>query len=127
MVGGRETGNETYIRGLVEGFSQLEGDFEVSVYHVGDPWRPADHRLDFRRLTTASPWVRLTAELPRRAANQRADILHMTYVSPLWSPCPIVLTVHDISYATHPDWFSARDRVVLSATVPWSIPRPPRG
>ena len=126
MVGGRETGNETYIRGLVDGFSELDGEFELSVYHVGEPWRAGDRRLHFERLASANPWFRLTTELPRLASRDRVDILHTTYVTPLWAPCPVVVTVHDISYVAHPEWFSARDRLMLSTTVPLSIRRAAR-
>jgi glycosyltransferase involved in cell wall biosynthesis len=126
MVGGRETGNETYIRGLVEGFSGLEVDFDLSVYHLGPPWRSDGPRVHFRRLATGSSLLRLTADLPVRAARERLDLLHTTYAAPLLAPCPVVVTVHDISFTSHPEWFSARDLRVLSMTVPWSMRRAAR-
>jgi glycosyltransferase involved in cell wall biosynthesis len=121
MVGGRETGNETYVRGLVDGFSELDRNFDLTVFHVGEAWRPPGPRLHFERLTGAGPWRRLAADLPRLAARARVDVLHTTYVAPLWAPSRLVITVHDISFATHPEWFSNRDRVMLSTAVPWSI------
>ena len=121
MVGGRETGNETYVRGLVEGFSALEEDLDLSVFHVGRPWRAPGPRIRFHRLRTASPWLRLTADLPLRSITDRLDVLHTTYTAPIWSRCPKVVTIHDICYATHPEWFSTRDLRVLNRAVPWSI------
>jgi glycosyltransferase involved in cell wall biosynthesis len=53
--------------------------------------------------------------------TQHLDLLHMTYGAPAWSAAPVVLTVHDICYATNPEWFSPRDLRVLSAMVPRSI------
>lgn len=126
MVGGRETGNETYVRGLVEGFSGLEEDFDLSVYHLGPPWRSDGPRLHFRRLATGSSLLRLAADLPLRAARERLDVLHTTYAAPLLAPCPVVVTVHDISFVSHPEWFSDRDLRVLSLTVPWSMRRAAR-
>lgn len=126
MVGGRETGNETYVRGLVEGFSGLEGDFDLSVYHLGTPWRSDAPRVRFRRLATGSSLLRLAADLPLRAARERLGVLHTTYAAPLLAPCPVVVTVHDISFVAHPEWFSARDLRVLSMTVPWSMRRAAR-
>ena len=29
------------------------------------------------------------------------------YTAPLTAPCPIALTIHDVSFAAHPEWFSA--------------------
>jgi glycosyltransferase involved in cell wall biosynthesis len=122
MVGGRETGNETYVKGLIEGFiARNERDVDLLVYHVGAAWTASSPWLQFQRLLTASPYVRLGAELPVRSLAQRLDVLHMTYAAPAWSAAPIVLTVHDICYATNPEWFSPRDLRVLSSVVPRSI------
>ena len=121
MVGGQETGNETYVKGLVEGLLDST-DLDLVVYHVGAPWLPRRDHLQFSRLRTARPYFRLGVELPARSRHA-LDVLHMTYVAPLWSAAPIVVTVHDICFATNPEWFSARDRLMLSALVPWSIRR----
>jgi glycosyltransferase involved in cell wall biosynthesis len=121
MVGGQETGNETYIRGLVEGFETLAGDVDLVVFNVGTQWTQATGRVRFQRLITGSPLVRLGAELPLRSFGQHLDLLHMTYAAPVWSAAPLILTVHDICFATNPEWFSPRDLRVLSTMVPRSI------
>ena len=121
MAGGQETGNETYVKGLVDGFKTGSDDVDVVVYHVGTPWTEPYRRLRFQRLLTSSPYVRLGIELPIRSLGQRLDILHVTYAAPVWSAAPIVLTVHDICYTTNPEWFSPRDLRVLTANVPRSI------
>jgi glycosyltransferase involved in cell wall biosynthesis len=121
MVGSRETGNETYVKGLVSGFSQLSSELDLFVYHVGRAWGADARHVRFRPMGNASPWVRLSFGLSARAARDSLDVLHVTYTAPLWAPCPIVVTVHDISYVEHPEWFSRRDLRVLSATVPMAI------
>jgi glycosyltransferase involved in cell wall biosynthesis len=121
MVGAEETGNETYIKGIVDGFTAGSEDLDVVVYHIGSPWMPDGARVHFRKLSTGNPLVRLGAELPVRSLRDNLDVLHMTYASPIWSAAPLVVTVHDISYATNPEWFSPRDVRVLSTVVPWSI------
>jgi glycosyltransferase involved in cell wall biosynthesis len=121
MVGGHETGNETYIKGLVEGFAKLHDGLDLLVYNIGSPWAAPEGRVRFQRLLSAHPYVRLGMELPLRTLSQRLDVLHTTYVAPLWSAAPLVLTVHDISYVTNSEWFSARDLQVLNNNVPRSI------
>jgi glycosyltransferase involved in cell wall biosynthesis len=121
MVGGQETGNETYVRGLVDGFKACAEKLEVLIYNAGRPWTEPSSNQQFQRLLTANPYVRLGLELPLRSLAQRLDILHMTYSAPVWSAAPIVLTVHDICYATNPEWFSERDLSVLSSNIPRSI------
>jgi glycosyltransferase involved in cell wall biosynthesis len=122
MVGSHETGNETYVRGLVDGFmARAAGDLELVVFNVGTPWSPPATHVRFQRLLSGNPYLRLGFELPLRSAGQHLDVLHMTYAAPLWSAAPLVLTVHDICYATNPEWFSERDLRVLRANVPRSV------
>ncbi len=122
MVGGQETGNETYVRGLIDGFKELDApDLDVIAYYAGTPWTAHARSVRLERLTTPNPMVRLGAELPLRSAREHLDVLHMTYAAPVWSAAPIVLTVHDICYATNPEWFSSRDLRILSSMVPRSI------
>ena len=40
--------------------------------------------------------------------------------------CARVVTIHDLSFVSHPAWFSARDRAVLNAGVRWAAHRAER-
>jgi len=126
MVGSHETGNETYVVGLLDGLSELHDDFEVDVFHAGELAMLGSKQMRSRRLLSRSPWLRLGIDLPFRSWSDHLDVLHVTYVAPVLSRCPIVLTVHDITFATNPEWFSTRDLRVLSVAVPWSIRRAAR-
>jgi glycosyltransferase involved in cell wall biosynthesis len=126
MVGHHETGNETYVVGLIGGLTALEEDFELYVYHTGGVADSRDPHVHLERLLGESSWVRLGVELPARSWTDRLALLHVTYSSPAWSRCPVVLTVHDISFVDHPEWFATRDLRVLSSTVPWSLRRAAR-
>ena len=47
--------------------------------------------------------------LPRAGARARVDLIHApAYTAPLWSGVPVVLTIHDVSYQRHPEWFPHR-------------------
>jgi glycosyltransferase involved in cell wall biosynthesis len=47
--------------------------------------------------------------LPRTAARARVDVIHApAYTAPIWAGVPVVLTIHDVSYATHPEWYPYR-------------------
>jgi glycosyltransferase involved in cell wall biosynthesis len=124
MVGEHETGNETYVLGLIAGLTKLGSLLSLTVYH-GAKAISADGTVEQRRVST-SPWKRLGLELPWRSWRDRLDMLHTTYSAPPLSACPVVLTVHDISYTDHPEWFSARDLRVLNTSVPFSIKRAAR-
>ena len=47
--------------------------------------------------------------IPRAAAEARVDVIHApAYTAPFWSPAPVVLTIHDISYERNPEWYPYR-------------------
>ena len=44
--------------------------------------------------------------LPRAAGRARADVFHApAYTAPLWGARPLVVTLHDVSYERHPEWY----------------------
>ena len=47
--------------------------------------------------------------LPATARGASLDLYHgPAYIAPLWGMPPVVLTVHDVSYARHPEWYPYR-------------------
>lgn len=78
------------------------------------PVRPAQALL---RIPLAMPWL---------AAQNRFDLLHVTYHAPPLKPCPTVVSVHDISFEHYPQFFSPRDLLILKMLVPLSVRRAAR-
>jgi glycosyltransferase involved in cell wall biosynthesis len=66
---------------------------------------------------------RLARAAPRALADIGASAAVFTYVGPGWSPCPILLAVHDATFMTNPEWLGARARAMLRALVPRSARR----
>ncbi|NOT27036.1 MAG: glycosyltransferase family 4 protein [Acidobacteria bacterium] len=57
----------------------------------------------------AGTWWEQTA-LPRLARQAGADVLFApAYTAPLFLSVPYVLTIHDVSFAAHPEWFPGRE------------------
>ncbi len=47
--------------------------------------------------------------LPRAIRRTELDVFHApAYTTPLWGVPPLVLTIHDVSYARHPEWYPHR-------------------
>ena len=66
----------------------------AGVAYVEEPWHPP----------TNLGWS--AVGLPRAAARARVDVIHApAYTAPLWSSVPVVLTIHDVSYERHPEWY----------------------
>jgi glycosyltransferase involved in cell wall biosynthesis len=48
--------------------------------------------------------------LPRLVRDARADVLFAPgYSGPVFCPVPMVVAIHDVSFAAHPEWFSWRE------------------
>jgi len=104
-IGQRLTGNEVYVRNLLSRFGRLDPDAEFIAY-VSCPaareWIPDRFRM---RSVSKNPFLRLGLEMSARLREDRPDLLHVQYTAPLRCPVPIVVTVHDVSYLEHPEYF----------------------
>jgi glycosyltransferase involved in cell wall biosynthesis len=117
MLGARETGNETYIRGLLSGLTAIGR--HAAVYVAGERVDVGQHQAIVQ--TGRSDLARLLTGLSRAARDCRADVVHSTYIVPVRVPCARVVTVHDVSFLRHPELFTPRDRAVLGAGVRFSV------
>jgi glycosyltransferase involved in cell wall biosynthesis len=62
--------------------------------------------------------------LARTLARARPDVLFAPgYTAPLTAPCPVALTIHDVSFAAHPEWFSFREGLRRRTLTAWSARR----
>jgi len=127
MVGSRETGNETYVTNLIRGLARLPGREDYLLYLAEDT-RPGEKLasevgLPVRRLRPGHPLLRIPLTMPLAAARDRLQLLHVNYHAPPLCPCPVVVTIHDISFRFFPEAFSPRDLVILSLLVPLSARR----
>jgi glycosyltransferase involved in cell wall biosynthesis len=56
--------------------------------------------------------------LPRLVRKARADVLFSpAYSGPLLPPVPMVVAIHDVSFAAHPEWFTWREGARRRTTV----------
>jgi glycosyltransferase involved in cell wall biosynthesis len=103
-------GIRRYTAGLVRGLLALGEPIDVVALggpgasalppgtgHVGEPPHPP----------TNLGWT--LVGIPRAAWRAGIDVLHApAYTAPFWSPVPTVLTIHDVSYELHPQWYPYR-------------------
>jgi glycosyltransferase involved in cell wall biosynthesis len=126
MVGERESGNERYIFNLLRALHSLELPAEFLIAGTApELFEGLFQRLGRWRFVqvSSSPWRRLFVELPRLVRAEGVSLLHVTYAGPIQCDCPVISTVHDISYLPHPEWFSLKDRLVLRCGVGVTLSR----
>lgn len=123
---GRKTGDRTYTFNLLRALQKLDTPHELVLYLTREPDTLLRHDLqgyDIRVSPPTAPYLWTLFRLPHLAREDALDVLHVQYMTPLRCPCPVVSTIHDISFRLHPEWFRFRDRVVMNTFVPRSIAR----
>lgn len=122
-IGRHLTGNEVYVRSLLEGFASLDKKSEFIAYtsvRGAEDYVPG--RIRTRRVSE-NPFVRLGLDLARHVHTDAPDLLHVQYTAPLWCSSPIVVSIHDVSYLEHPEFFPVARRVQLRISVERTVRR----
>jgi glycosyltransferase involved in cell wall biosynthesis len=68
----------------------------------------------------------MALSVPRLLRRLGADLCHTQYAVPLRSPCPCVVTVHDLSFEREPGLMGRKDRLVFRRVVPRAVRRAAR-
>jgi len=111
---GQVTGVGRYLTELLKAWSGApdakDHEFVILAHApVELPRLPGLHVVtEIRSGSGGTVWEQLV--LPRMVRQANANVLFApAYTAPLASPVPVVLTVHDVSFCAHPEWFSWRE------------------
>jgi glycosyltransferase involved in cell wall biosynthesis len=112
-LAGRPTGVGRYLAELLRAWDSLPGalghEFALcATAPVTTP--PLPHlRISQHVSPGGGPWWEQRA-LPSLAAQAGAGVLFApAYSGPLFPGMPMVVTIHDVSFAAHPEWFGPRE------------------
>lgn len=110
---GHPTGVGRYLGGLLREWAQSDqaARHEFLIYL---PTSPAvdglDARFQQRRLVPSGATIWEQVRLPAAIARDRLDLFFSPgYTAPLATRVPVVVAIHDLSFAAHPEWFSKRE------------------
>lgn len=114
-LSGRPTGVGRYLAELLRAWDALPGalahDFALCAASPVTTPRLPRLRVSQHVAPGGGPWWEQRA-LPRLAAAAGADVLFApAYSGPIFPGMPMVVTVHDVSFAAHPEWFGPREGV----------------
>lgn len=116
-IGRHLTGNETYVRNLLNGFAALDQNSEFIAYYSEEE-AASELPSRFRKSRVSrNPFVRLGLDLPRLLRQDKPDLVHVQYTAPLGCRVPVVVSVHDVSYLKHPEFFPPARVWQLRTTV----------
>jgi alpha-1,3-rhamnosyl/mannosyltransferase len=103
-------GIRRYVEGLSGALTRLDDAPEIIALGGTDSSRlprGVGHLAEPPHPPTNLGWT--LVGLPRAAARARVDLIHApAYTAPFWSRVPVVLTIHDVSYELHPEWYPYR-------------------
>lgn len=114
-------GNETYAANLVEALAEVDSTNSYTVYvtkqaavnRYAHRWSNVRVRMIFPHM----PLVRIPLALSVELRRHPLDILHVQYTAPPFSPCPVVATIHDLSFEHLPETFTRRSRMQMRLTI----------
>ena len=129
-IGAGLGGNETYAANLIEALAEVDS---VNVYTLYVTCDEAVERFSNRwpNFTVRStlphtPLLRIPITLSAELRNHPVDVLHVQFTSPPFAPCPVVVSIHDLSFEHLPETFNRRSRAQLRFTVRRSARRAAR-
>jgi len=120
-VGAGLGGNETYATNLIEALAEIDSRNRYTLYvtkndaieRFADRWP----NFEVRQTLPHTPLVRIPVTLSVELRRRPVDILHVQYTSPPLTPCPVINTIHDLSFEHLPETFKRRSWRQMRLTI----------
>lgn len=117
VIDGIFQGSRTYIVELISRVVAIAPEHEFFLF-LDDPkslaaFGEAFSRPNVRgiRMPCSNPIKRICVQLPILQSRLNLDVLHIQYIMPVPSLCPVVATIHDILFESHPQFFTKAFRM----------------
>ena len=126
-VGAKLAGNESYAVNLIEALAQIDRVNDYTLYVTTAEAYERFHQRwpNFKVHTTRphTPLIRIPLTLSAELRKNPVDVLHVQFTAPPFCPCPVVVSLHDLSFEHLPQTFNRRSRTQLRLTVRHSARR----
>ncbi len=120
IVGRQGGGVETYEINLIRGLAEMGRD-PMHVFclsqQAADSLGILRPNIHFEILRPKSRWLSIPFSLPPAIKRSGVDLVHATFVPPLRSSVPLLVSVHDICVHTHPELYPAAIRWRLNTLL----------
>jgi len=129
-VGAKLGGNESYAVNLIEALAQIDSVNDYTIYITTDEARERFQgrwaNFQVRATLPHTPLIRIPLTLSAELRKHPVDVLHVQFTAPPFCPCPVVVSIHDLSFEHLPQTFNRRSRTQLRLTVRHSAKRAAR-
>jgi glycosyltransferase involved in cell wall biosynthesis len=120
-VGAGLGGNESYATNLIEALAEIDPINNYTLFVTRDEavkrFRNRWPNFAVRSTLPHTPLVRIPLTLSAELRRHPVDVLHVQFTSPPFPPCPVVVSIHDLSFEHLPETFNRRSRAQLRLTV----------
>ncbi len=123
VLGRQRTGDETYVLNLLRELPEVAAGSGIRIAAVTRRPDLVPEGIQPIELTARSQELRMGWALPRLLRRIDASLVHTQYAVPLRSPCPAVVTIHDLSFERDATLMSRSRRLIFR----WAVPRAARG
>ena len=114
-------GNESYATNLIEALAEIDQTNRYTLYvtkregveRFSNRWP----NFSVRSTLPHTPLIRIPLTLSAELRRNPVDVLHVQFTAPPFSPCPVVVSIHDLSFEHLPHTFKWRSRKQLRITV----------
>jgi glycosyltransferase involved in cell wall biosynthesis len=118
VLGRKRTGDETYVLNLLRELPLPAAAAGLRIAAVTRSPALVPDGIEAIELGHGSQELRLGWSLPRLLRRVGASLVHTQYALPLRSPCPAVVTIHDLSFERDAALMTRRDRHIFHLVVP---------
>ncbi|HEX6716325.1 MAG TPA: glycosyltransferase family 1 protein [Pyrinomonadaceae bacterium] len=129
-VGTKLGGNESYAINLIEALAQIDSVNDYTIYvttnEARDRFSGRWPNFKVRSTLPHTPLIRIPLTLSAELRKNPVDVLHVQFTAPPFCPCPVVVSIHDLSFEHLPQTFNRRSRTQLRLTVRHSARRAAR-
>jgi glycosyltransferase involved in cell wall biosynthesis len=129
-VGTKLGGNESYAVNLIEALARIDSINHYTIYvttsEARDRFSNRWSNFKVRSTLPHTPLIRIPLTLSAELRKHPVDVLHVQFTAPPFCPCPVVVSIHDLSFEHLPQTFKRRSRTQLRLTVRHSARRAAR-
>jgi len=129
-VGAKLGGNESYAVNLIEALAEIDSANDYTLYvttrEAHDRFHQRWSNFKVRSTLPHTPLIRIPLTLSAELRKHPVDLLHVQFTAPPFCPCPVVVSIHDLSFEHLPQTFKRRSRTQLRLTVRHSAKRAAR-
>ena len=121
VLGRQRTGDETYVRNLLRELASLVSESGMRLAAVTRRPDLVPEGIEPVLLDVRLQELRMAFSLARALRRLGAGLCHTQYALPFRSPCPCIVTVHDLSFERDAALMGRKDRFVFRRVVPRAV------